>query len=539
MVISVVLDTEYMGVSERNKWFLKSVSNAMKEDTVIITHSYFKDHLTEIVNGCADRFYNEFEMDRVKIADIEKLDICYIPDELFDNIYKEAGSRTKQLIYLFNERVPSIEEYIIRYIDEALTKRCQSKPEYILNCLHTFESIKYLSTYYQCPLIPYVFSAIRKVHGYAQTLYMAHIDTNLFNSHACEKLYQSMEEKDLGFPVLDKKEILSLIGKKSNFALLPLIDREGCYQVGVVGEGFHIIPEVYQIDAVTDDDIYYACKCALGKDTKIITRQHPLQLDQIGFGRSHMKNDPAAFLLSCNRVVTVQSQMIMKAAMWNRAAITMSNALPYSCLLNRNIADAHAICDFDLNFILFVYFIPDSCMFSSEYWRWRFSNPSVKEIAIHHMQVIMENLNIPFSVLQCDEDRIDKILACRGLEQQQIQRCLFPESTEDVPYDYPTASFKFVTKTGDVISMQSLNHKDGEYLITSIDIPKECVKCSFIPQNDLDGYISMKNISVSGKEQEVCTAEKYYSKNEPVTVLDLDGSEGLSIKAVWRIRRFE
>ena len=80
MVISVVLDTEYMGVSERNKWFLKSVSNAMKEDTVIITHSYFKDHLTEIVNGCADRFYNEFEMDRVKIADIEKLDICYIPD---------------------------------------------------------------------------------------------------------------------------------------------------------------------------------------------------------------------------------------------------------------------------------------------------------------------------------------------------------------------------------------------------------------------------------------------------------------------------
>ena len=76
-------------------------------------------------------------------------------------------------------------------------------------------------------------------------------------------------------------------------------------------------------------------------------------------------------------------------------------------------------------------------------------------------------------------------------------------------------------------------------MITSIDIPKECVKCSFIPQNDLDGYISMKNISVSGKEQEVCTAEKYYSKNEPVTVLDLDGSEGLSIKAVWRIRRFE
>ena len=45
MIISIVLDTEYMGVEERNKWFLKSVSNATKEDMLIITNSYFKDHI--------------------------------------------------------------------------------------------------------------------------------------------------------------------------------------------------------------------------------------------------------------------------------------------------------------------------------------------------------------------------------------------------------------------------------------------------------------------------------------------------------------
>lgn len=35
MVVSIVLDTRYLGVAKRNKWFLKVASNAMKEDTLI------------------------------------------------------------------------------------------------------------------------------------------------------------------------------------------------------------------------------------------------------------------------------------------------------------------------------------------------------------------------------------------------------------------------------------------------------------------------------------------------------------------------
>ena len=73
MIISIVLDTEYMGVKERNKWFLKSVSQAMKEDMLIITHSYFRYNLNEVIEGCDERFYDEFEMDKFSAEDINNL----------------------------------------------------------------------------------------------------------------------------------------------------------------------------------------------------------------------------------------------------------------------------------------------------------------------------------------------------------------------------------------------------------------------------------------------------------------------------------
>lgn len=530
MIISVVLDTEYMGVEERNKWFLKSVSNAIKEDTLIVTHSFFKNHLSEVVEGCVDRFYEEFEMERVSVEEIKKLDICYVPDEMLDFIYDNCGCRTKQILYLFNNRVKEIENYIITFIDEALERRSILKPDYIMNCLHTFASIKYLAVHYECPLIPYVFSSIRKVHGYTQTLYMAHIGENLFNSNACEELYSACDKKDIGFQILGKDEILALLGKRHNIPLIPLLEREGIYDVGVVGEGFHITPEVYQEDAVTDDDLYFECKRLYGSKD-IITRQHPMRLDQAGIGRNHMKNDPVAFLLSCNNVVTVQSQMIMKAAMWNRAAVVMSNALPYACLLNRRLIDARPVDDFNLNFILFVYFVPNACMFNSDYWKWRMGKPTIEEIAKKHIETILSELFIPIDVLKIRKNRMQKILQYRECSDQQINELSNLDSIKDVSYDYPTSCLKCYKDDGSIISLFSLNHKNGKYINTSAELPQKCVKCEFIPQNDLDGHVSIEMITINKKSVSIDTAEKYYFKNQPVISLCLDGSTSYKFNA--------
>lgn len=537
MIISVILDTEYMGVAERNKWFLKCVSHAMKEDVLIITHSYFRDHLKEVVEGCSDRFYCEFEMDKVSVRDIEKLDICYIPDEIFENIYEQCGSRSKQLNYLYNNSVPEIEKIIIEFVDKALEKRRQSSPKFILNSLHVFEFVRVLSSFWNCPIIPWVFSAIRKVHGYNQTLYMTHVDDNLFNSLACKRMYDSRVSDNLGFRILNKKEILALLGKKHNLYLLPLMDRLGKYEVGVIGGGFHITPEIYQKDNVTDDDIYYECKKQF-ESNQVITRTHPMQLDQIGIGRSHMKNDPAAFILSCNRVVTIQSQMIIKAAMWNRAAITMSDALPYSYLLQGKIDKTQPINDYDLNFILFAYFVPDACMFNTEYWLWRLSEPSVRDIALRHVKTICTDLDLKEDILAAEDDRFNKLLEFRTGSDQIKKIILDTTEVANVSYEFPLSCIKCYLKNGNIIFAYTLNYREGDRIVTQGCLPDYCVKFDFIPQNDVDGYVKIYSVSMGNRTYLENIQEKYYSKNQSVICVETDFICGCYFKVAFGIRPY-
>ena len=537
MVVSVVLDTEYMGVAERNKWFLKVVSNAMKEDTLIVTHSYFRNHLEAVVEGCSDRFYTEFEMNRVSVSNIENLDICYIPDEWFDTLYEKCGSRSKQLIELCNNNNPMIEKFIEGYIDEALARRGEKRPDCIFNSLHVFEFVRAISSHYDCPIIPWVFSAIRKVHGYSQTLYMAHIDDNLFNSKACDDFFHSCESEYLGFPLFNKKEILALLGKRHNMPLLPLLDFEGVNELGIAGEGFHIIPEVYHKDHVTDDDIYYDAQ-RYYKSDQIVTRIHPMQLDQMGIGRRHMKNDPAAFILSCKRIATVQSQMIIKAAMWNRTAIAFSKALPYSELLCNGLNSTETVDDYKLNFILFAYFVPNSCMFDSEYWKWRFSSPSVSDIAVLHMKSIVKDLGIPFDVIMDKDHRAEKILSARGFSDYDIQHFLNPTDFHNVPIDYPTSYVRYQNSDHIIDSFFCLNHITNETIVSEFFFHDVAEECEFVLSNDIDGFI--KIIKVSEDEQNlerIDINEHYYEKHQPVFRMRKVGS-GHSIKIYWRIRPY-
>ena len=45
MFVSIIFDTEYMGMGERIKWFLKNLSKAKENEIFIITHEYLdKNH---------------------------------------------------------------------------------------------------------------------------------------------------------------------------------------------------------------------------------------------------------------------------------------------------------------------------------------------------------------------------------------------------------------------------------------------------------------------------------------------------------------
>ena len=539
MIVSIILDNEYTGMFGRKMWFLKNAFHAVKEDTLIITHEFLKNHLQEAIDGVEERIADSLDIIKPTREDINNLDILYIEDSYFDRKYIEnSKSRSKMLVDLCNNRDERLEKIIINAIDKELKKRNQSKPDYILYSLHVFESVKYISEYYDCPLIPYVFSAVRKVHGYSQTLYMTHIDSMLFGSKKAEELYNSFKPQLLDFKLFNKKEILSMIGKKHNFCLLPMLETIGINEMGIIGEGFNITPQTYQDDLVTDDDLYYECKKYYSSD-KIVTRLHPMRLSRAGIGRAHMKNDPASFLLSCKRTTTVQSQMIIKAAMWNRAVCTISSMLPYAFLFPKDFKSVLPISYEALNFILFCYFVPDSLMFDKNYWKWRFTNPSANEIYVKHLEEIIKNLNFDKNILFTD-NRLELILSSRGCTEKEIERFT---STKELPdetnYTYLSSKASVYDKDSKIKDIFCLNDFSDNRIISIFEVENENAdRIDLYLTNDIDGFVSVKGINIDDNEIECDPSEKYWSKGSTHISLDLNNNRHI-IKVIWTVKSYD
>ncbi len=532
MIVSVVLNTEYMADEERIKWFLKNVSFAQKEDCVIITHECLHKQLRELIDNCQDRFYAEFEMDRTSFEEIENMDICYLPDEIFEKIYSRKRSRTRTILDLLYERNFEIEKIVKTFIDGCLERRGEDKPDYILNCLHTPASLKSISECYDAPIVPYVFSCLRKVHGYQQTLYMAHIDEDLFVSNAAYELYSSFVPESLPYKPLNKKEILALLGKQHNLPLFPLMEREGKYDFGVCGEGFHIIPNTYEEAHVTDDDLYFEINRVI-PNAKIVSRLHPIQMDQSGFGRKHMKNDPAAFILSSKRITTVQSQMIVKAAMWNRPICILGNCLPFSFMFEKDFSSEKKVSDEDLNFLIFAYFVPNSCMFNREYWIWRMSKPSANELYKHHLEVIFDELGIGSENINCD-NRIELILRNRGCTEREIVRILGNYESQLIRYNYITSK---AILEGDVRrDIYSLNRFADDVIYSTFEVEnaKKYTRVKFNLPNDLDAFITILKCSIDGTPVAVDSKRQYWKKGACDFSIPLDAvTDTLTIQIEW------
>lgn len=521
MFVSVILDSEYMGMGERIKWFLKNAFHAKSDNRVIITHEYLKTHFDELVDNCQERFYGEFEMEHISKEDIEKMDICYIPDDFFDHIYEKCGTRSKMIVELSYSRFPEIENYIIDYLNKISNKRGE-KIEGIFNCLHCFKSIAYLAELYKCPVIPYVFSAIRKVHGYAQTLYMANTSYDLMNNNEIQDLYKEFDKDALDNKLLSNKEILALLGKERNFPLLNLVDEEGTYELGIAAEGFRITPQSYEINYMTDDDIYYEAK-KYYSDAQIITRLHPMQMDQFGFGRRHLKNDPASFLLSCKRIATTQSQMIIKAALWNRVVCTMSPALPYSFLFSNKLDSYRKLTEEELNFIIFGYFIPNDCMFDLDYWRWRLEKPKANEIYGKHLKTILKRNNCPIEVLgEKEGKRLQRILQSRGCNEELIRKICTKNKIGKFDYSYLSSRLKVVFKNGENNNLYSLNTIENDLIVSEFIIKgkNKIEEIIFYPLDDIDGWVKKVKVDVNGEVISTIPQKNfsYYKKGQGIKI---------------------
>lgn len=498
MFISIVLNTEYWDYNSRSKWYLKNVLHSKENGWILITHEYLGKHFEEIQKDITPRLFNDFEMRPFSAEEVSDVEQYFLSDELFEQIEKDCGSRTEYLWYMANNRCEKLEICLQDIIDTIRLKHPSEKIDGIFNCLESWESIRYVALSEKIPLVSYVFSALRKPHGYRQTLYSASYNF-LYSSVECEKRWQNFNDESVEMPIFSNRELVALLGKERTLPLIPLMHFIPKYEINVCGEGFVILPHIFSHNPYCDEDIYYECG-KLYTDSQMQNRQHPTHMNALQLSRDAIHNDPAAWILGAKRTVATCSQIVLKAALWNRTPIMPKNTLPFSFMCSKSFKDTKKMDIKFLNYYIFCSLIPNDLMFSDEYWKWRMTHPSEFEIYQRHLDFMIENLHLPKSILteHDEKKRFKNILGSRSCDKELVKILL--EDNHDFDIDYNTAISRIVVNNK---SYWRLNKLENGVRHFHIELDESTESIEFYPLDDVAGCVKLVNASANGSPVDV------------------------------------
>lgn len=540
MFVSFVLNVEYMDISSRSKWYLKNLLHAKDNKWIVVTHEYLKNHIEELQKDITPSLFDSWEMRPFEINELNEVEQYTIQDALFDGIESALMGRTEMLSSLYSSRCPEFEGCLHEIFKQIQMKHPDEKIEGVFHCLAAFRSLIEVCKELGLPLIQYSFSAFRKANGYKQTQFFTALDGSLYCQDECKRHYANFlaDESRDSLPVFSNRELIAIFGKDRTLPLIPLMNHEPQYEMGVCCECFSVLPQFFFHEKVTDDDVFYQTSKLYRKDqTKV--RSHSIQLDQIQVDRTTQHNDPAPFLLSCRRLVAARSQIMLKAMLWKRTAIMPRNTLDFSFACEKDFSSTRLADVRFLNYYFIGYAVPAGLMFSDEYWRWRLTNPSEVEVFAYHLDYYLKQLSIEKSIIDITEEpsRFELLLHSHNCDEELIPLLVADDQNFDV--DYFAATSKFVV---DGKAHWRLNKKiDNGNLICKLRIRNISInEFEFYPFDDVAGFANLNSVIVNGKMLVLSDEQKGYNYMKKVRghyCFYVENTNDLSIEIVWQYKK--
>lgn len=533
MYISIVLNTEYMDIASRSKWYLKNLYHCKENGWIMITHEYMRDHWEQLQNEISQSLFDSWEINPFTAEDIKEVEQYYLPDSLFEQMEQQCGSRTEMLYRLSSSVNEPLAIALQQIVDQIRQRHPYEKIDGMFHCLEAWDTIYAIGRKNQFSVIPYSFSALRKPHGYRQTLYHCNLHTSLNSTEEAKERYEKyLSEGEHDFPIFSNRELVAIFGKDRTLPLIPLMKAEPKYEMGICTECFSVIPQFFVHDKTSDDDIRYECEKLYDK-SQISVRNHSLQVDYMQLDRSGVHNDPAAWILSCRRLTAARSQIGLKFLLWNRTAIVKPDTLGYSFLCEKDYSSVKKVNLQALNFYLICYLVPGDLMFSGDYWRWRLSNPTEREIYQRHLNFYVEKLRFPQSVLieKREPERFKSLLLCRSCDRELIDRLM--EDDCDLRVDYNTAISRIVVNGK---SYWRLNNIEDGVRHFHVELCEMTESVDFYPLDDVAGCARIKSVYVNETEMLLSTELHdihYFPKTRGVCTFPIPPTKSLSIDIQW------
>jgi len=531
MYIALLLKDVY-GESLR-PWLGQFIQFCQKNQCPLITNKEFCEYSLR---------FSAYEMERYELdptirIELGKIDTYYVPDEFYGAV---RGMTTEASLNLFGEEDEVFENYLLHTVAQ-IEKKYYAKVEGILHFGHGYYGLEQYAKKYGCKVIRMELSSIRKMHEYTQSLYWATMDAQLLHSKQCEERYDNFCKEGLDVPLFTRAELIALFGKESTLPLIPLMNAEPEYELGICESKYRIDPHCFVNGRKTDDDLYFESRKYF-EQKQIVKRPHPDYYTQVQ--RLENRKNPENFILSCRRSATIGSNTMFLTMLWNRTACCLDDILSCAFKAEKDFSSEKIVDLKFLNFLIFGYFVPGSeNIFSTEYWEWRYTYPAETEIYKKHMNICLAKAGVDESILKMSGiERLATILDARNCDEAlKLDIIQSVENADEIKKE----NVKYQVATSELIvngkKFYCRNHFDGDEIISSFHIRNRAnTPVRFVPLGDIAGGVEINEVTAMDSNGNIVfnvqeSIGKYYQKNEQYAI-DLGKLEELDIRIVWKYK---
>ncbi|MFH1620160.1 MAG: glycosyltransferase [bacterium] len=397
MFISYLLPYSVRNIHAPHLWiFYKQLSYFKKNEAIYIgTEDYFKDpsfyvHQDRWDIREATLIYHESALPVAQ--DMDSICKFTIPGLIFDELEQKLGSRREVAVFLLTQRCEKLETELDRIFSGIIKTE---KPEAVLawwNC----PSLNHIAGRYGLRVIHNELGPLRKPF-YKNTAYFDFSGVN-GNTEAEKRFLQFKKEAKDDIAALPKKELLALL-LEDDYAHLATSKPEPAYEIGLplqVEDDSNIMAFSNNLD---NRGLISMAGRFFKRDETLI-RKHPAGLCDYSEEPGIMDESANSmeFLLLCKRAATINSSVGLEAILFDRITHILGDS-PFAFLAHNDFNPANDGRKTEdellkLNFLLFGYLMPYEFLFDVDYYRWRLSGPSEKEIFRLHFACYLNKRKI-------------------------------------------------------------------------------------------------------------------------------------------------